>query len=178
MKSLIHDSVPFPVCHVLEQNFLKGNTLFLPEYFKPQLESFFQRWAGSEGGRSKECYHKSRSLYFHQKSKEQASHREHHMQEVSATAILLRLSMALHNHTSLTAGDQPLYLPLTTAQQHSSSSESARGRVCVQIPTDQFFQSPMTFTMCTVHTALQTQSHSSWSYHHCYAAPGEDKQIC
>lgn len=117
MKSLIHDSVPFPVCHVLEQNFLKGNTLFLPEYFKPQLGSFFQRWAGSEEGRSKGCYCESCSLYFPQKSREQTSHKEHHMEEICVTALLLRLSMALHNHASLTAKTN---LFICHSQQHSS----------------------------------------------------------
>lgn len=41
--------------------------------------------------------------------------------------------------------------------------------------TDQFFHSPVTFTICMVRAALQTQSHSPGFYYHCYAALGEDR---
>lgn len=155
--------------------------MFLPEYCKPELGSFFHRWAGPEEGKSKGCCREGCSPYFPQKIREQASHREQHrldMEEISTTVLLLCLSMVLHDHASLTAEDQSLYLPLTTAQQHSRSYESVHCRVWVQIPTDQFFQSPRAFTICTVHTALQTQSYSSCFYHRCYAALGEDRLIC
>lgn len=63
--------------------------------------------------------------------------------------------------------------PPTTAQQHPSSSESARCRVWVQTPTDQLFQSPVTTR--TVRNAPQTQSHPPRFCYRWFAALGEGR---